>query len=91
MKSKILLKILVLILFSSIIYGQDSIPQKTRRLHFYLGASLLTQKTDYTVDGTNIPSQEAHICSFTYAILICNLFIYKQVLNYGKANIVSWI
>lgn len=56
MKSKILLKILVLILFPSIIYGQDSIPQKTRRLHFYLGASLLTQKTDYTVDGSNIPS-----------------------------------
>jgi hypothetical protein len=37
-------------------FGQDSKPERTKRLNFYLGASLLIQKTDYTVITSRLPS-----------------------------------
>jgi hypothetical protein len=55
MKS-LILKFFILFFIPAILYGQDPIPAKERRLHFYLGTSMITQKSDYTVEGSNLPS-----------------------------------
>lgn len=56
-------------LFPGIMFGQDNESQRIRRLNFYLGASLLTQKTDFTVKNGRLPSPGY----FTYPSLDINL------------------
>ena len=70
MKSELLrILILVIILFPSITFGQDNQPPRIKRLNFYLGASLLTQKTDFTVKDSRLPSPGY----FTYPSIDINL------------------
>lgn len=57
MKSKLLrILILVIMLFPDITFGQSNESQRTKRLNFYLGASLLTQKSDFTGKNVGLPS-----------------------------------